>query len=267
MAAREIADSMWAELYGVGGDTHGTKRRSLLDYFHGRSSLATWMRAIVAQRHIDSVRSSRRFDPLEDIETRDSRNDNHNDEPAHLRMMEIFTAVLRAALAALSAKDRMRLGYYYRDELNLREIARVTGEHESTVSRKLERTRGDLRASVERELRKTHRMSAEQIQHCYDHAAADSPFRLSAELPPTVALSQKKERGSLKHRGIIWQKRNTPATTSRRCSGASFAAAPAASTADCIAPEVLAAYYDRTLSRGERSRVESHWGRARDASR
>jgi RNA polymerase sigma-70 factor len=202
-AAREVADSMWAELYGIGADAQGANRRSLLDYFHGRSSLATWMRAIVAQRHIDSVRSSRRFDPLENIEARDSRNDNrqnehHNDEPGHLRMMEIFTAVLRAALAALSAKDRMRLGCYYRDELTLREIALAMGEHESTVSRKLDRTRGELRASVERELRKTHRMSAEQIQHCYDHAAADAPFRFGAEVPPAGAglLSQKKEGGS-----------------------------------------------------------------------
>jgi RNA polymerase sigma-70 factor len=195
-AAREIADSMWAELYGVGAAAQGAKPRSLLDYFHGRSSLATWMRAIVAQRHINSVRSSRRFDPLEDIEARHSQNDNHNGEPDHPRLMEIFTAVLRTALAALSAKDRMRLGYYYRDELTLREIARVMGEHESTVSRKLERTRAELRAKVERELRKTHRMNAEQIQHCYDHAAADSPFRFGVEVPPAGAISQKKEDGS-----------------------------------------------------------------------
>ncbi len=65
IAARELADSMWAELYGV--DAKGAARRSLLDYFHGRSSLATWLRAIVAQRHyIDGNRSSRRFEPLDD---------------------------------------------------------------------------------------------------------------------------------------------------------------------------------------------------------
>ena len=197
-AAREIADSMWAELYGIANGADGTKRRSLLDYFHGRSSLATWMRAIVAQRHIDSVRSSQRFDPLDETEAFVSRNNNHNDEPAHLRMMEIFAVVLGAALARLLAKDRIRLSYYYRDELTLREIARVMGEHESTISRKLERTRRELRANVERELRKTHRMSAEQIQHCYDHAAEDAPFRFGAEPPaanPGLA-SQKKEGGS-----------------------------------------------------------------------
>ena len=34
--------------------------------------------------------------------------------------------------------------------------------------------------------------------------------------------------------------------------------APVASTAECIGPEVLAAYYDRTMSQGERNGVELH---------
>lgn len=34
--------------------------------------------------------------------------------------------------------------------------------------------------------------------------------------------------------------------------------APASNLADCIAPEVLAAYYDRTVSRSERARVDGH---------
>jgi RNA polymerase sigma-70 factor len=196
MAAREIADSMWAELYGV--DAKGAQRRSLLDYFHGRSSLATWLRAIVAQRHIDNVRGARRFEPLGDTDPRDSdaeAPDLH--EPGHSRMMEIFAVVLSAAIAALKGKDRLRLGYYYRDELTLREIARAMGEHESTVSRSLDRTRRDLRASVERELRRTHRMSVEQVQLCFAHAPTDSPFKLSAAIAPldTEVVAQKK-RGS-----------------------------------------------------------------------
>jgi RNA polymerase sigma-70 factor (ECF subfamily) len=198
-AAREIADSMWAELYGV--NARGAQRRSLLDYFHGRSSLATWLRAIVAQRHIDSVRGSRRFEPLESAQAQDSRTLQESadpPEPGHSRMMEIFASVLSAAIAALAGKDRLRLDYYYRDELTLREIARATGEHESTVSRKLERTRRELRKSVERELRRTHRMSSEQIQLCYDHAASDSPFKLDTGPPPIgeQLMSQKKEGSS-----------------------------------------------------------------------
>ncbi len=179
---------MWAELYGV--DAKGAQRRSLLDYFHGRSSLATWLRAILAQRHIDSIRGARRFEPLEDAPRACVRMKQPiRAEPGHARMMEIFAAVLSAAIAALEGKDRLRLGYYYRDELTLREIARAIGEHESTVSRNLDRTRRELRKSVERELRRTHRMSTEQIQLCFEHAASDAPFRFGRE---TVA-AQKKE--------------------------------------------------------------------------
>ena len=198
MAAREIADSMWAELYGI--DARGAVRRSLLEYFHGRSSLATWLRAIVAQRHIDSVRSARRFEPLENAESHESRaslQSSDPPEPGHSRVMEIFAAVLSAAIAALAGNDRLRLGYYYRDELTLREIARAMGEHESTVSRKLERTRRELRKNVERELRVTHRMSREQIQICYDHASSDSPFKLDAATSVGPAsIAQKKEGSS-----------------------------------------------------------------------
>ncbi len=61
-AACELADSLFADLYGLG---EGANRRSLFRYFHGRSSLKTWLRAVLAQRHIDAIRASRRFTDLD----------------------------------------------------------------------------------------------------------------------------------------------------------------------------------------------------------
>ncbi len=56
--ARELADSLYAELYGL--DRSGAARKhSLLEYFHGRSKLATWLRTVLAQRHVDAFRASR----------------------------------------------------------------------------------------------------------------------------------------------------------------------------------------------------------------
>src|SRR3954463_9682724 len=52
--ARELADSLYADLFGVA--EHGGARRSLLTYFHGRSSLATWLRAVLSQRFVDRMR-------------------------------------------------------------------------------------------------------------------------------------------------------------------------------------------------------------------
>src|SRR5580693_5076810 len=66
--ACELADSLFAELYGL---ADGARReRSLFRYFHGRSSLKTWLRAVLAQRHIDAIRAGRRFESLEDDEAK-----------------------------------------------------------------------------------------------------------------------------------------------------------------------------------------------------
>ena len=62
--ARELADSLYADLYGL-RESEG-RRKSLFDYFHGRSKLGTWLRAILAQRHVDAIRRARKFEPLED---------------------------------------------------------------------------------------------------------------------------------------------------------------------------------------------------------
>ena len=60
--ARGIADSLYAELYGL--KTAGPERRSLLLLFSGRSSLATWLRAVLCQRFVDRLRAERRLQPL-----------------------------------------------------------------------------------------------------------------------------------------------------------------------------------------------------------
>src|ERR1700686_451916 len=50
--AEELADSLYAELYGVRSGADG-RRKSLFEYFHGRSKLSTWLRAVLAQKQVD----------------------------------------------------------------------------------------------------------------------------------------------------------------------------------------------------------------------
>src|SRR5215213_1198174 len=57
--AREIAEALYAELFGL-KELNGV-RQSVFRYFHGRSSLATWLRSLIAQRYVDRFRESRRF--------------------------------------------------------------------------------------------------------------------------------------------------------------------------------------------------------------
>ena len=68
--ARELADSLYADLYGI--RERDGERQSLFRYFHGRSSLATWLRAVLAQRHVDALRADRRVEPLADEEPADA---------------------------------------------------------------------------------------------------------------------------------------------------------------------------------------------------
>ncbi|HYE87657.1 MAG TPA: hypothetical protein VEA16_14945, partial [Vicinamibacterales bacterium] len=60
--AREIADALYAELFGL-REKDGI-RQSVFRYFHGRSSMATWLRSVVAQRYVDRHRDTRRLEPL-----------------------------------------------------------------------------------------------------------------------------------------------------------------------------------------------------------
>lgn len=60
--AREIAETLYAELFGL-KELDG-RRQSVFRYFHGRSSLATWLRSLIAQRFVDRHRETRRLEPL-----------------------------------------------------------------------------------------------------------------------------------------------------------------------------------------------------------
>jgi RNA polymerase sigma factor (sigma-70 family) len=158
------------------------RRRSLFGYFHGRSKLATWLRALLAQRQIDYARASRRQEPLDDVHDLSDPSPPDTPDPDRARYVAALAAVVAAALAALDGRDRMRLAYYYRHGLKLREIGRIMGESESGVSRHLDRTRRALRAEIERALSASHGFSQEQIRLCYDYGAEDLPLDLSRTL-------------------------------------------------------------------------------------
>src|SRR6202041_523295 len=74
-------------------------------------------------------------------------------DPERDAYLAILQACVTAALGDLAPRDRLRLAYYYVDDLTLAQIGKLLGEHEATVSRKLERTRADLKLCVEAALR------------------------------------------------------------------------------------------------------------------
>ena len=170
--ARELADALYADLYGIADADN--ERRSLFRYFQGRSSLATWLRAVLAQRYVDRLRVERRFEPLQDdgydrhVAAGDERLD-----PDRLRHLALLRQALGGAVARLGDRDRLRLGCYYVQELTLAETGRLLNEHEATVSRQLARTRRDIREAVERQLRDGAGLNDDQIAECFASVADD----------------------------------------------------------------------------------------------
>ncbi len=184
--ARELADSLYAELYGLA--QHAAQRRSLFDYFHGRSKLSTWLRAVLAHRHVDALRAAQRTQSLDEkeetyvAETLRAHGSPVLPDPNRAHYLNMLHAALLQALAALPARDRLRLACYYVQELTLAEVGRILGEHEATASRHLERTRRALRKEVERALRAEKRLSEAQIHLSFEYAMEEWPFDMSRAL-------------------------------------------------------------------------------------
>jgi len=147
-AARELADSLYAELYGV--NEKGQQRSSKLLYYQGRGSLQGWLRTVVAQEYVNRYRSTRREASLD--AALDGGKQFQANEPESAVADPCVEAAAAAELAALEPEERFLLAAYFLDGRTLAEIARLQGVHESTISRKLERIASGLRKSIRKRL-------------------------------------------------------------------------------------------------------------------
>src|SRR5262249_13958651 len=64
--ARELADSLYADLYGMRSENG--ERRSKLDYYMGRGSLEGWLRTVLAQEYINRYRAQKKLVSIEEEE-------------------------------------------------------------------------------------------------------------------------------------------------------------------------------------------------------
>jgi RNA polymerase sigma-70 factor len=203
--AEELADSLYAELYGVRSNEDG-KRKSLFEYFHGRSKLSTWLRAVLAQKHVDLLRTSGKTVSIE--EEKESETFHHDPamqtefaapDPDRELYQGRVAKCLSAALAALTPRERMILACYYLDRLTLAQIGRMLREHESTISRQLERIRSALRENVAQSLRQgcparngspaEPALDDAQVNLAFEYAVEDWPFDLSQALSASDAVA------------------------------------------------------------------------------
>jgi RNA polymerase sigma-70 factor (ECF subfamily) len=143
-AGRELADSLYADLFGMRIRGDGC-RISKLDSYLGRGSLEGWLRTVLAQEYVNRLRHQRKliaFDESIDIRAEDVRStgpEPHNAEVAQ---------ATDAAFAALSSEERFLLAAYYLDGRTLAQIGSMLNVHESTISRRLEKITATLRKRI-----------------------------------------------------------------------------------------------------------------------
>lgn len=144
--ARELADSIYADLYGM-SERNG-ERVSRLNFYMGRGSLEGWLRTVMVQEFVNRYRKQKRLVSLEEESESGVQfvSDKSFANPAQTdgRLGEATDE----ALSQLPSDDRLILAAYYLDNRTLTEIGRLVGVHESTISRRLDKLLKTLRKQV-----------------------------------------------------------------------------------------------------------------------
>src|SRR3989442_4889942 len=102
-AARELADSLYGDLYGM--TTREGQRVFKLASYTGRGSLEGWLRTVMAQEYVNRYRRQRRLVSL-DEETEEGTQFAAADPDPAVAVDPRVEAATDEALAALSAEDR-----------------------------------------------------------------------------------------------------------------------------------------------------------------
>lgn len=202
--AEDLAQSIWAELYGLRAREAG-RPSGKIAYYSGRGSLGGWLRAVVGQLAVDQHRKTSRlvqteedadFDRLaQDAQGAGVEGSGMTAAPldpeqalAEGRAGADVEAALARAIKELGAEDRLLVKLYYFDGLRLREAGAVLGVHEATASRRLARVHTEIRQRVEAILTREHGWTREET--------ARSLSEVASHLDTDVQLMLTMEKGS-----------------------------------------------------------------------
>ena len=191
-AARDLADTLYAELYGI--TTREGERVSKLASFTGRGSLEGWLRTVLAQGFVNRYRRTKRLVSLDEEGEDGAQFAAPEPEPVPAPDSRLESAT-DAALAALSSEERMVLSAYFLDGRTLAEVARMLGVHESTISRKVDKLGKSLRKRILSNMMQQgmdRRQAEEALDVDVRDLRVDIRRSLTQESPPG-AFSQKRE--------------------------------------------------------------------------
>ena len=191
-AARDLADSLYAELYGT--TTRDGERISKLASFTGRGSLEGWLRTVLAQEFVNRYRRTKRLVSLDEENEEGAQFAAPDPEPLPSADSRLESAT-DAALASLSSEDRMVLAAYYLDGRTLAEVARMLGVHESTISRKVDKLAKSLRKKILAGMMQQG-MARRQAEEALEVDVRDLQVNIRRSLAqesPAAAFSEKKD--------------------------------------------------------------------------
>jgi len=177
--ASDVADQVIADLW----------QRGTIAKFEGRSSLKTWLGAVVAHAAINAAKQERTIATperaLEQITSSDHRRgvEPTVGEDAGGRLAEWVSEAIRA----LPSDDQLLILLYYEQGLTLAEMSAILHLSKAALSRRLDRTRRDLRRHVETSARRSTGASAEDARESVDLARV--------ELDLSAVFSEAKRKG------------------------------------------------------------------------
>jgi RNA polymerase sigma-70 factor (ECF subfamily) len=159
VAATDLVDRVIADLW---------ERRKMARY-QGRSSLRTWLGAVVAHAALNQGKLNR------PEQTRDRQRPQaagarpfESPDPEGAEAARLLGTMTSEALAALPADDRLLLLLYYEQELTLDEIEPILQTSKATLSRRLRRVRELVRERVERRAHGLYGTSTDRLRDGVD---------------------------------------------------------------------------------------------------
>jgi RNA polymerase sigma factor (sigma-70 family) len=172
----DLAGNLLAELFLP--DRFGNSRIMSYD---GRSSLCTWLRVILANRAINLQRG-KAYAQSEEIDA------GIPDQPSFVNIDRMIRSrqygdrvadAMRFAFTQLAPLERLVLLWRYEDGLQLAQIAKLLGIHQSNVSRRLRRLHRTLRNRIVASLTTRHRLSQAAIEECLDDIVENPYLNIS----------------------------------------------------------------------------------------
>jgi len=174
--SQDLADNIIADLFLP--DRSGVSRIASYD---GRSSLSTWLSVIVCNRSINAQRccaNAKSTDVQPDLPDAPALQSIEMTLLAR-RYQDALSDALGSACSRLSPRERLILLWRYEDGLQLGQIAKLLGIHQSNVTRQLERMLGKLRDDVIAILSRKHGLSQPAIEECLEEITENPQHDIS----------------------------------------------------------------------------------------